>query len=299
MPSRERGLPSVAVEREGELLLFDCGEGTQRQLVSSRLSRFQPDVIFITHSHADHLLGLFGLLMSMSLHDRRENVKLVAPADVEELLSLVMKKLGTQLSFGVEFFSARPGVVHRGKGYVVRASRAFHHGEAYSYRLDEDERPGRFYPEKAIALGIPKGPLWQKLQHGRSVIFKGKRIRPEQVTGPKRPGRSFGYSGDTRPRKELARFFGGVDVLFFDSTYTSEYSDVAKRYGHSTAEEAGMLAKRAKAGILVLYHISHRVSDEQKLLDEAKRYHERVIVAKDFLQVDVPLHDQPFCQPYS
>jgi ribonuclease Z len=290
MPSKERALPSVAVEREGELFIFDCGEGTQRQLVNAKLAKYQPDVILISHIHGDHVLGIFGLLLSMSLHDRREPVTIIGPKEVKELVEYVLSKLNSKVVYDIEFREVKQGIVMKKDEYVIRAVKASHQGDSYSYRLDEKDRPGKFYPEKAKALGIPMGPLWQKLQHGKSIVINGRRVLPEEVVGPKRRGRSFGYSGDTRATKRLRRFFERVDILLFDSTYSDEYSQEARRFGHSTASEAAKLASEAKAGLLVLTHISQRVSDVKKLLKEAKKYHANCVVANDFDQFDIPLH---------
>ncbi|MEM3684141.1 MAG: ribonuclease Z [Conexivisphaerales archaeon] len=290
MPSRSRGLPSIAVEREGELFLFDCGEGTQRQLISANISKYQPDAIIISHSHGDHVLGIFGLLLSMSLHGREKPVKLIAPSKVKEMVDFVLGRLNSSLGYDVEFTEVRQGVLLKSDEYVIRAARASHHDEAYSFRLDERERPGKFYPEKAMALGIPRGPLWQKLQHGRSVRLNGKKIRPEEVVGPPRKGRSFGYSGDTRPVKRLQNFFKGVDLLIFDSTYSEEYAAEARRFGHSTAAEAAKLAAAAGVGKLVLTHFSQRISQVSKMVEEARKYHEDVVAAEDLSQFEIPLH---------
>lgn len=291
MPSRERGMPSIAVEREGELLIFDCGEGTQRQLITAKLSKYQPDIILISHCHGDHILGLFGLLLSMSLQGREKPVILIAPKKIKELINSVFSTLDSKLTYELSFIEAKGGILFRGKGYRIIAARASHQGEAFSYKIEEDARPGRFHPEKAIQLGIPKGPLWQKLQHGKSITINGKRISPEQVVDKPRKGRSFGYSGDTKPTKALARFFKGVDILVFDSTYTDEYSDEAKKFGHSTASQAAKLAAEASVSKLVLTHFSHRIGSIDKALQEAKRYHSDVVAAKDFDQFEIPLHD--------
>src|SRR5579875_1523423 len=175
MPSRERALPSIAVEREGELFIFDCGEGTQRQLINAKLAKYQPDVILISHIHGDHVLGIFGLLLSMSLHDRRDPVTIIGPKEVKELVEFVLSKLNSKLFYDVEFREVKRGIVLKTDEYTIRAVKASHQGDSYSYRLDEKERPGKFYPEKAKALGIPMGPLWQKLQHGKSIVIQEQR----------------------------------------------------------------------------------------------------------------------------
>jgi ribonuclease Z len=280
---------SIALEREGELLLFDCGEGTQRQMTVARLSRFEPDVIFISHIHGDHTLGLFGLLMSMSMHDRRSPVRIVGPDRLKKLIVEVFRILGTKLTFTVEFVHAKDGLVHRGAGYRVRAIRTEHPGECYGYRLDEDRRPGKFFPDRAVALGISPGPIFRKLQNGRAVEVGGSRITPEMVMGPPRRGRSFGYSGDTRPARRLVTFFKGVDLLAFDTTFSDEYATEARQFGHSTASESAMLAERAGVKTLLMTHISQRVADATILLEQAKKIHPDSVVAEDLMQFDVPL----------
>lgn len=289
LPTRSRGVSSIALEREGELLLFDCGEGTQRQMTTARLSRFEPDVIFISHIHGDHTLGLFGLLMSMSMHDRRSPIKIVGPDRLKKLIVEVFRILGTKLTFPVEFVHAKDGLVHRGTGYRVRAIRTEHPGECYGYRLDEGRRPGKFFPDRAVALGISPGPMFRKLQNGRAVEVRGNKVTPEMVMGPPRRGRSFGYSGDTRPARRLVTFFKGVDILAFDTTFSDEYTTEARLFGHSTASESAMLAERAGVKKLLMTHISQRVSDATVLLEQAKKIHPDSVVAEDLMQFDVPL----------
>ncbi|MEM3684556.1 MAG: ribonuclease Z [Conexivisphaerales archaeon] len=287
-PTRERGLPAVALERNGELILFDCGEGTQRQMMLSRLSRLDPSKILITHQHGDHVLGLFGLLLSMAMHDRKSPLHIVAPNSVKDLLECVMKKTEAKIPYDIIFTKVSEGTVIKGRDYKIRAKKAEHHGEAYCYRLDENMRPGVFYPEKARALGIPEGPLWHRLQVGKKIKHNGKVVLPSEVTGPKRRGRSFGYSGDTRVTAKLVNFFKGVDLLVFDSTYTEQFKKEAMLYGHSTASQAAKLAMKAGVKKLILTHVSARVSDEEHLLNEAKEFHQNVYAAKDFDSFDIP-----------
>lgn len=289
MPTKNRGVTSLAVERDGELLLFDCGEGTQRQMTMAKLSRHDPSVIFISHLHGDHVLGLFGFLMSMSMHDRRTPLKIVGPARLKRLVRGVLEVLGTRLTFDLNFVQAKKGIVHRGEGYRVRATYAQHPGECYSFRLDEDPRPGRFFPERAIALGVTPGPMFKRLQLGRTVKTSKGNVTPSMVMGRPRRGRSFGYSGDTRPARRLVTFFRGVDLLAFDTTFSDEYSKEAKLFGHSTASESALLASKAGVNTLLMIHISPRVSDTSILLKEGRRHHPNVLVAEDFMQMDLPL----------
>jgi ribonuclease Z len=288
-PTRERGLPALAVEREGMTLLFDCGEGTQRQMVSARPSVSNPKHILITHLHGDHLLGLLGLIQSMALQDRREPLHIYGPGGLDRIVQFNISALRVYVPFEVRFKRVTPGLVLKEKEFTIRAHRTKHTADSYAYRLDEASRPGRFYPEKALALGVPKGPLWKRLQAGRTVKVAGGSVRPGQVTGPRRRGRSFGYSGDARPTRDLARFFSGVDLLVFDGTYSEEFADKAKEYLHSTVGEAAALAARANVGLLLLTHVSARIGDVGLLKSEAQEKFDRVEVAHDFWSLELPL----------
>lgn len=288
-PTRERGLPAVAVEREGDLLLFDCGEGTQRQMMLANPPLSNPRYIFVTHMHGDHLLGLLGLIQSMALQNREEPLHIYGPRGLGEMIRYNLEALRVYVPFKIIVHRVRRGAILSEREYTVSAERTIHTNDSYAYRLDEKKRPGKFYPEKALALGVPKGPLWKRLQGGRAVKVGGNRVTPAQVMGPKRRGRSFGYSGDTRPTKELKGFFRGVDLLVFDGTYGEEHSDKAKEYLHSTVVEAAKLASEAKVGRLLLTHLSARVSDYEELTRQAKKRFSRAEVARDFLSVVLPL----------
>jgi len=288
-PTRERGLPAVAVQREGTLLLFDCGEGTQRQMVLAKPSISNPSHVFITHLHGDHLLGILGLIQSMALQNRTEPLHLYGPKGLDEIVEFNMAALKVHIPYEICFHRVRQGVVLQERGFKVMAHNTKHTADSYAYRLDESPRPGRFDPKKAEALGIPKGPLWGKLQKGRSVEIAGRKVRPSEVVGRRRRGRSFGYSGDARPTADLARFFRGVDLLVFDGTYSEEYADKAAEYMHSTVGEAASLAAKARVGKLVLTHVSARINDESLLLSQAQKRFHRVEIGEDFSRYDLPL----------
>ena len=281
-PTKERGLPAVAVRREGVVLLFDCGEGTQRQMVMAKPSISNPGHVFITHLHGDHLLGLLGLIQSMALQNREAPFHIYGPKGLDDIVKFNLKALKVYIPYRIYFHRVREGVVLKGDGFTVSARRTLHTADSYAYRLDESSRPGRFHPEKAEALGVEKGPLWGRLQRGRSVTVHGKTVKPSQVLGPRRRGASFGYSGDARPTDDLARFFRKVDILLFDGTYSEEFADKAKEYLHSTVVEAAALAARAKVGLLVLTHVSARVNDASLLLAQASKRFQRVEIGEDF-----------------
>jgi ribonuclease Z len=288
-PTRERGLPAVAVEREGELMLFDCGEGTQRQMVMAKPSISSPRFVFITHLHGDHLLGLLGLIQSLALQNREEPLHVFGPRGLDEIVKFNLTALHVYIPYKIVSHRVSAGVVLKEKEFKVKAHRTLHTGDSYAYRLDESTRPGRFFPDKALALGVPQGPLWKRLQDGRSVKLDGKVIRPGQVCGPRRKGRSFGYSGDARPTRDLARFFRKVDLLVFDGTYSEEFVDKAKEYLHSTVGEAAQLASKAGVGRLVITHVSARINDSSLLLKQASKHFDRVVIGEDFASYDLAL----------
>jgi len=287
VPTSARGLPSVAIKREGEVLLMDCGEGVQRSVISQSVGLGSDMSILITHLHGDHVTGLLGLLQTMSLAQRRKPLNIVGPRKLLKWLEVTSELLHIGLTFPVLFSPARPGVVLRTGGFRVRAAKAAHSVEAFAYVVEELPRPGVFYPEKAKALKIPEGRLWSRLQKGRPVVVGGKRIEPSEVTGPPRPGRKVGYSGDTRPSKALARFFSRCDLLIFDSTFRGSDREKAVERKHSTSLEAAELAKQAQVRKLVLTHFSARYTTVSSLVREARSIFPSTLAAADGLTVEV------------
>jgi ribonuclease Z len=287
VPTRDRALPAVAIRREGEVVLMDCGEGVQRSALAESVSLGGPMTILITHLHGDHVAGILGLLQTMSLAQRRRPLLLVGPSKLRKWLEITSKMLHMGLTFPVEFVSAKPGMVVRTPGFRVRVARARHSIEAFSYVVEENGRPGVFYPDRARALGVPEGKLWSSLQKGRAVEVDGKRIVPLQVTGPPRSGRRIGYSGDTRPSPGLTRFFARCDLLIFDSTFIGSDGDKALDRKHSTSAEAATLAKKAGAKRLALTHFSARYTNTASLVREARRIFPNTVAAKDGLSLEV------------
>ena len=246
--------------------------------------------ILVTHLHGDHVAGMLGLLQTMSLAQRRKPLNIVGPVKLLRWLKVTAELLHFGLTFPIRFTSARPGVVMRTSGFRVRAARAVHSVEAFSYLIEEESRPGVFHPEKARALDIPEGKLWSKLQKGRPVNLESRTIYPSEVTGPPRPGRRIGYSGDTRPSPRLARFFAGCDLLIFDSTFKGSDQNKAVERKHSTSVEAAELAKKAGVGRLALTHFSARYSSASPLVREARKIFPNTVAASDgmTLEVDYP-----------
>jgi len=291
-PTKGRNLPAVAIRREGEVVLMDCGEGTQRSFVEYGLGINREMVILITHLHGDHVNGLLGLLQTMNMSQRGRKLTLVGPKGLFEWIKVSMKMLHIGLSFDLQFVAAMPGVVLRRDAYRIRCARANHSIEAWSFVFEEAPRPGPFDSKKAVALGVPEGKKWSALQHGRRVVVGGKKIRPAEVLGPRRPGRSVGYSGDTRPSASLARFFSGVDLLIFDSTFAARDAEKAVDRRHSTSVEAAELAKKARAKRLALTHFSARYRNVSSLVREAREIFLETFAASDGMSVEVPAKGQ-------
>ncbi len=290
-PTKSRGLPAIAIQREGEVILMDCGEGVQRQVMSAGIGLNRPTTILITHLHGDHVTGLLGLLQTMGMAQRSRPLTVVGPSALSKWLEVTSRLLNIGLTYRLQFVTAKAGAVFRTQDFDIKAARADHSVESYAYLVSERPRPGTFYPKKARRLGIPEGKLWSRLQKGRKVLLNGKTILPSQVVGPKRPGRSIGYSGDTRPSPRLARFFAGCDLLIFDSTYLERDRDKAVERKHSTAREAATLAKKAKVSRLVLTHFSARYQNASALVKEARGVFPSAIAAHDGMRVEVGYPD--------
>jgi ribonuclease Z len=286
-PTKSRGLPAIAIQREGEVILMDCGEGVQRQVMSAGIGLNRPTTILITHLHGDHVTGLLGLLQTMGMAQRSRPLTVVGPVALSKWLDVTSRLLNIGLTFPLKFVTAHSGTVLRTQDFVIRAARADHSVESFAYLVSEKPRPGTFFPQKARRLGIPEGKLWSRLQKGRKVLLNGRTIDPSKVVGPQRPGRSIGYSGDTRPTNRLTRFFSGCDLLIFDSTYQERDRDKAVERKHSTAREAALLAKKAKARSLVLTHFSARYQNASVLVKEARAVFPRAVAAHDGMKLEV------------
>lgn len=284
-PTEDRGMSCICLEREGEILMFDAGEGVQVSYLKSGLGWNKKMKIFVTHMHGDHCIGILGILQTMTLQHRTEPIEIYGPDGIEDFIAQNIKILNFGLSFPVLIASINPGLVCDEKGYSVFAEKAEHSVPAFSFLFQEKDRPGKFDLQKAKALKIPEGPLWHDLQMGKEIKLGNQVVRPYEVLGEKRPGKKIGLSGDTRPTKALGEFFKNCDYLSFDSTFSDELRDKAIETFHSTAKEAAILAKNSNVSNLILTHFSARYKDETVLLKEAKQIHGSVIAAKDMLEV--------------
>lgn len=293
IPTSTRSLPAVAVQRKGELFLFDCGEGMQRQMLQAKIGLNRKTRVFVTHMHGDHVLGLPGLLQTMSLLGRDKPLEVYGVAGIEAFVEAVIRTVRFSLTFPVETHDIeKEGLVCQDREYEVHAIWAEHSVPSLGYALIEKPRPGRFHPERASSLGVPKGPSWSRLQRGEDVqLPNGRLIKPRDIVGPQRPGRKIVYIGDTKPSDNVAKFATGADVLIHEATFGEDLADRAEEDLHSTPSGAASVAQKAGVNLLVLTHISARYGDTNILLEEAKRTFPKVLVAEDFMKIDVPLRE--------
>jgi ribonuclease Z len=290
-PTPKRNVSAIAVKRGPEVILFDCGEGTQRQFMASTLSFMQVNRVFLTHFHGDHFLGLPGLMQSMNFFGREAPLEVYGPAGCEDLTSELLSLGHFKAGYPVHARDLAAGDSVDCGEYAVTAFEAVHTVPGLSYVLEEKERAGRFDLEKAKALGIPPGPLYSQLQEGHAVTVGGKTFAPAQVLGPPRRGRKIVYTGDSMPHASLVTQARGADVLIHDATSDAALEEKANRYGHSSSRQAAQVAKEANVGLLVLTHMSPRYEDPAVLFNDAKAVFERVRLADDFLEIDVPYPD--------
>jgi len=286
-PTLERSTSCICLVRDREILMFDAGEGAQVSYLKSGLGWNKKMKIFVTHLHGDHCIVILGFLQTMTLQNRTEPIEIYGPEGIEEFIAANIKVMNFGLSFPVFITSVNEGLVVSEEKYEVYACEAEHSMPTFSFLFLEKEKPGTFYPEKATALGIPKGELWHKLQQGEEVVIENKSIKPSDVMGPNVPGKKIGISSDTRPTKKLEVFFKNCDYLVFDSTFSDELKEKAVETCHSTAKEAATFAKNASVSNLILTHFSARYKDESILLDEARAVHNSVIAANDQLKVEI------------
>ncbi len=291
-PTVDRNVAGLAVHREGETILFDCGEGSQRQMMRYGVG-FTFAEIFFTHYHADHLLGVTGLLRTLGLMDRTAPVTLYGPRGAERVLGAAIALGVERNKFPIEIREIRAGDRLTRADYDIVVFETEHRADTVGFALAEHLRLGRFHPERALELGIPEGPLWGRLHRGETIILDdGRVVRPEDLVGERRHGRTVVYSGDTRPHLPLIEAARGADLLVHEATFGGDELERARETGHSTAAEAARVAAEAGVRRLVLTHISPRYGrDAAELLAEARAIFPETIIARDGLTVDVPYAD--------
>jgi ribonuclease Z len=280
-PTVGRNVSAIAVQREGDHFLFDCGEGSQRQMMRYGTG-FGIQAIFVTHLHADHFLGIIGLIRTMGLQGREEPLKLYGPPGADEVLNRAVTLGVERLPFQVIVQELRAGDSISFGEYEVEAFGVRHGTSALGYALREHPRLGRFDVERARALGIPEGPLFGRLHRGEAVVVNGREIGPEEVVGEPRPGRLVVYTGDTRPTPTTETMAQGADLLIHEATFGEEEAERAHETYHSTARGAAGVAREAQAQKLVLTHISARYAEDPSgILEEAREVFPETIVARD------------------
>ena len=285
IPTARRGLPALLVRRGGDRILFDCGEGTQRQLVSS-VGLLDLDEIFITHFHADHWLGLPGLLKTFDLRARERPLAIHGPPGLREFVIGALRLAG-RVRFELILAELEPGQTLERDGYTIAPVPGRHRGPVFGYALYEPERPGAFDPVQATALGLTPGPEFGRVQRGETI----RGVRPEQVMGPSRPGRKLVISGDTMPCDTMRIAAHDADVLVHEATFADDEADRAAETGHSTAAQAATLAQEAEVRMLALTHFSMRYP-VRVLRDEARAVFPNTVLPRDFDTIDIPFPER-------
>jgi ribonuclease Z len=292
IPTVDRNVAGLALQREGETILFDCGEGNQRQMMRYGVG-FSFREIFFSHYHADHLLGVTGLLRTMGLQDRSTPVMLYGPKGAQRVLGSAISLGIERNKFPVEIVEIKAGDRLAREQYDIVVFETEHRADTVGYALAEHPRLGRFNPERARELGVPEGPLWGQLHKGKTVTLEdGRRLGPADLVGPPRPGRVVVYTGDTRPHLSVVEAACKADLLVHEATFGGDELERAKETGHSTAAEAARVALQAGVRRLVLTHISSRYNrDASELLAEAKAIFPDTVIARDGMTLDVPYAD--------
>ena len=286
IPTNHRNHSAIALKGFGEIILFDCGEGTQRQMTKAKLSPMKINKIFITHFHGDHILGVPGMIQSMAFRGRTEPLTIYGPTGLKELIENI-KNLGYfALSFKINVHEVSEGIILDESNYSVRCCRTQHSVLNIAYSINEKRSP-KFIKELALKHGVMPGPDFGKLQRGIPVKVGEKIINPTQVLGKDRKGRKIVYSGDTSPCNQMINFSKDADILIHESTFNNSHKDNAIETGHSTAAMAAEIAKKANVKLLLLTHISTRYKDTKTLEKEALEVFENLIIADDMMSLEV------------
>lgn len=292
MPLPYRHLTSVLLRRDGDLFLFDGGEGTQVSLRRLNLKWKKINAIFVSHTHADHVTGLPGILMLSAQVDRNEPLYIFGPPKIAEYIESSRKVLDMYINYPIVVKEiTAPCDVYEGDGFKVRAFPLEHTKTCVGYTLEEYDRPGEFNPEVALQLKVPRGPLWGKLQHGQSVVNEdGIEVKPEQVVGQARKGRKFSFVTDTMYLPTIAKEVKDSDLLICEGMFADDCADQAKEKKHMTARQAATIAKDANAKRMALIHYSPRYNDKDLdvLLQQAREVYPEAKLSKDRMHVEIP-----------
>ncbi len=288
IPTKTRNHASIVLKIYDRTVLFDCGEGTQKQIMEAQVSPMKIDDIYITHLHGDHILGLPGIIQSLAFRGRTRPLNIYGPQGISELITHI-KNLGyytISYELMVHEIEGDDVVIYQQNNFLIRAMKMKHTITNYAYKIEEIKQP-KFLRDKAIELGVPPGPLFGKLQDGNPVIIDGHEILPEQVLGPPRSGVKLVYSGDTIPQENMIYFAKDVNVLIHEATFSNEYKEKAIENGHTIAEDAALIAKNANVQQLILTHLSNRYTSSETLEKEAKAIFENTVYAEDMMTIIV------------
>lgn len=290
IPTLRRNLPAVAVQREGDIFLFDCGEGTQMQMMKAKLSLGKVKKIFVSHLHGDHVVGLPGLLMSLGQTSRRQPIFIYGPTGIKDYVLANRKHLNFYCEYEIVLKEVDEGRISDEDEYWFEAVALDHNHLTLGYALIERERPGKFLMEKAKDLGVEEGPLFGKLQRGEDIkLENGRVVHSRDVLGKPRRGRKVIYAADTRPCRRVAELSQEADVLIHDGMFSQNEEKESRERGHSTVTQVAQMAKEARVNRLILIHISARYPDDKLLLEEAREIFPPTIIGRDLMEVEVPL----------
>jgi len=292
LPTPRRSLPAVAVLREGEIILFDCGEGTQTRIMRKGLGFARLTKIFISHLHGDHLSGLMGLLMTLTLLEHQTPVDIYGPRELKPYFESLVRDLKLHTRYPLAIHETQPGVIVREDDYFIEAAPLNHSMPCLAFALQEKPRPGRFNVERAAELGVPVGPLFSQLQAGQEVeLADGRTVSPADVLGEPRSGRRIVYVTDTAYHPTIIPFCRKADLLIHEGMFSSDMEEEAIYRKHCTARHAATIAKQAEVKRLVLTHISARYNDTRELQDEAREVFPDSDAAQDLMEIEVPYED--------
>jgi ribonuclease Z len=283
-PTKARNLPSVAIEHEGEVLLFDCGEGTQRQIMHYSVNISKINSIFLTHAHGDHIIGIAGLVRTLALNKRTKPLKIYIPEGQEKPIRSLIEFDNALIGYPIEIIPIKGGLVQKGDDYTISAFRVNHTIKCYGFVFAENDKV-HFIKQKADALGI-KGKMFSELTKKGHAVINGKKVSLTSVT-TKEKGRKIVYATDTKPCKATQEAAAGANLLIHEATYSEKYSEQATERGHATALQVAKMAKAAKVNMLALTHISARYRDPKELLDEARSVFKNTRIAEDGMKIDL------------
>ena len=286
IPTSHRNHSAIALKAFGEIILFDCGEGTQLQMSRCKISPMKITKILLTHFHGDHILGLPGIIQSMAFRGRREPLHIFGPKGLVQLIDNIRNLGFYSLTFEIYMHEVEEGTVLEKENYRISCCPMKHNVLSFAYKIEEKRNP-KFLKESALALGVKPGPDFGKLQQGIPVKVGDKTIMPDQVLGDERKGRIIVYSGDTGPSEDMVKFAHGADILIHESTFEGMYEDKSHATGHSTSKQAAYIADKALVKKLILTHLSTRYKKKDLLEAEAREIFNNSEVAEDFMHVVV------------